>query len=142
MSKNPVVHFEMGYFDGERAKKFYEAAFGWKMKPLGPATGDYILAQTADTDATGLVESPGMINGGLYQKTESPHSHLPSVVVSVPDISEAIKAVEAAGGKILGSLYEDREPNKGPQLIPGVGLWITFMDTENNRLSLLQPTEM
>jgi predicted enzyme related to lactoylglutathione lyase len=29
-----------------------------------------------------------------------------------------------------------------PQDIPGVGLWISAMDTENNRFSVLQPKEM
>ncbi|MBS1687960.1 MAG: VOC family protein, partial [Bacteroidetes bacterium] len=35
MSKNPVVHFEMGYFDGARMKEFYEKAFGWQMQQMG-----------------------------------------------------------------------------------------------------------
>lgn len=142
MSKNPVVHFEMGYFDSARAKTFYETVFGWKMKPIGPAMGDYILAQTADSDANGLVNTPGTINGGLYHKTESPHSHLPSMVIPVADIKEAMKAVVTAGGTILGSIHEHHEAGMDPQIIPGVGLWITFLDTENNRVSLLQPIVM
>jgi predicted enzyme related to lactoylglutathione lyase len=142
MSKNPVVHFEMGYFDCNRAKKFYEDSFGWNMKPLGPAMGDYVLAQTAETDENGMVKTPGTINGGLYQKSESPMSQSPSVVISVSDIREAMKAVVAAGGKILGAMDENRENSMEPQMIPGVGLWITFQDTESNRVSMLQPMGM
>jgi predicted enzyme related to lactoylglutathione lyase len=28
-----------------------------------------------------------------------------------------------------------------PMMIPGVGLWISFEDTEKNRVSLLQPLQ-
>lgn len=138
MSQNPVTHFELGYFDSERVLQFYEAAFGWKMKALGPAKGDYILTRTTEIDEYGMVKTPGTINGGFYQKTENPLSHAPSVVISVPDIRSAMKAVEAAGGRLLaskdGTLHEDSEPIQ----IPGVGLWIAFEDTENNRVSLFE----
>ena len=139
MSKHPVVHFEMGYNDRERMKKFYSDAFGWGMQQLGPEMGNYVVAQTAETDEQGMVKTPGTINGGFYQKTENPLSHAPSVVISVDDIHESIKAVEAAGGKILGAMNEKGEHSMEPQNIPGVGLWISIMDTEDNRVSLLQP---
>jgi predicted enzyme related to lactoylglutathione lyase len=32
---NPVVHFEIGYNDRERMKKFYSSAFGWQMQQMG-----------------------------------------------------------------------------------------------------------
>lgn len=139
MSKNPVVHFEMGYFDRDRMKKFYETAFGWGMQQYGEDMGNYVVAQTADTDENGMVKTPGTINGGFYQKMESPMSHAPSVVISVPDIKAAMKAVEAGGGKILGAMDENGQQSMEPQMIPGVGLWISFQDTENNRVSLMQP---
>jgi len=40
MSKNPVVHFEMGYHDRDRMTKFYEKAFGWGMQQMGPEMGN------------------------------------------------------------------------------------------------------
>jgi predicted enzyme related to lactoylglutathione lyase len=52
----------------------------------------------------------------------------PSVVISVSDLKEAIKAVEDAGGKML----------REPQEIPGIGLWVSFEDSEGNRVSMLQ----
>ncbi len=136
---NPVVHFEMGYFDRERMKKFYESAFQWKMQQLGKEMGSYVVAQTAETDANGMVKTPGTINGGFYQKAESPGSHAPSVVISVHDIQAAIKAVKAAGGKILGAMDQSGKQSMEPQMIPGVGLWISIEDTEKNRVSMLQP---
>lgn len=141
MSKNPVVHFEMGYFDGDRMKKFYETAFGWNLVQMGPEMGNYIVAHTAETDDKGMVKTPGTINGGFYQKTENPLSQAPSVVIAVPDIKSAMKAVEAGGGKILGAMSGSGEMSMEPVMIPGVGLWISFQDTESNRVSLLQPGE-
>lgn len=139
---NPVIHFEMGYFDPERMKKFYETAFDWKLQQMGADMGNYILAGTTETDENGMVKTPGTINGGFYQKNENPLSHAPSVVISVPDIRSAMKAVEAGGGKILGAMDESGNPSMEPMMIPGVGQWISFEDTENNRVSLMQPMGM
>jgi len=49
-----------------------------------------------------------------------------------------MKGVEDAGGKILGSMNAKGEYVLEPQMIPGVGLWISVMDTEGNRVSILQ----
>jgi predicted enzyme related to lactoylglutathione lyase len=135
---NPVVHFEMGYNDKERMVKFYETALGWKTESMGPQMGNYVVAQTAETDANGMVQEKGAINGGFYQKTDDPLSHAPSVVVSVDDVRVSMKAVEDAGGKILGGMDQNGEHTLEPQMIPGVGLWISVEDTEGNRFSLLQ----
>jgi predicted enzyme related to lactoylglutathione lyase len=45
------------------------------------------------------------------------------------DIKESIKKVEGAGGKVLGEAIE----------IPNVGWFVSFFDTEGNRVSMLQP---
>lgn len=135
---NPVVHFEMGYNDRERMKKFYQDAFGWKMQQLGAEMGNYVVAQTAETDANGMVERPGAINGGFYKKT-GPSSEAPSVVIAVEDINASIEAVKANGGKILGGMDSAGNHTMEPTMIPGIGLWISIEDTEGNRVSLLQP---
>lgn len=135
---SPVVHFEIGYNDKERAAKFYETTFGWKLQRLGSDMGGYMVAQTTETDENGMVQAKGAINGGFYQKTDDPLSQAPSVVISVDDIHTSIQAVEAGGGKILGTMNEKGEHSMDPQMIPGVGLWISAMDTEGNRFSILQ----
>ena len=142
MSKNPVVHFEMGYEDRERMKSFYAEAFGWKMQQLGEEMGGYVVAQTAETDEKGMVKTPGTINGGFYKKTDDPLSHAPSVVIAVEDIKAAVEKVKASGGEILGAMGQDGSRSMEPQMIPGVGLWITIRDTEGNRVSMLQPNKM
>jgi len=136
---NPVVHFEMGYFDRERMKKFYSTAFGWQMQQFGDDMGNYVVAQTTDTDDKGMVTTPGTINGGFYAKTDNPDSHAPSIVVSVDDIKAAVEEVKKAGGKIKGGMTPDGQHTMEPTMIPGVGLWISCEDTEGNRFSILQP---
>lgn len=135
---NPVVHFEMGYFDRERMNKFYGTAFGWQLKQMGPDMGEYVVAHTTETDADGMIKTPGHINGGFYAKTDSPDSHAPSVVISVDDIKAAMKEVVEAGGKIKGAMDEKGEISMEPMMIPGIGLWISIEDTEGNRVSMLQ----
>jgi predicted enzyme related to lactoylglutathione lyase len=137
--KDPVVHFEMGYFDRERMKKFYATVFGWEYQQMGDDMGNYVVAHTTETDKDGMVKTPGNINGGFYGKTDNPDSHPPSVVISVDDIKVAMNDLKKAGGKIKGSMSPEGKPTMEPQMIPGVGLWISVEDTEGNRLSLLQP---
>ena len=143
MKPNPVVHFEMGYMDKDRMCKFYESVFGWRTKRMGEDMGGYVLATTTQTDEkSGRPTQPGSINGGFYKKTDNPLSHAPSVVVAVEDIRATMKTLEASGGKILGAMSSDGKQSMEPQMIPGVGLWMSVMDTEGNRLSLLQPMGM
>lgn len=128
MSKNPVVHFEMPYKDGKRVTEFYQKAFGWKMADTNEEMGNYIVAHAAETDENRMVKMPGTINGGFYDLKMAQASPQPSVVISVPDINTAVKDIEAAGGKLLGE----------PTDIPGIGLWVSFEDSEGNRVSILQ----
>ena len=131
MSDNPVVHFEMPYEDAERVAKFYKTAFGWNMNNMGKQMGDYVIAETAETGEDHMVKTPGTINGGFYPLSSAPQSKEPSVVVAVKDIKQAMEDVKKAGGELLGE----------PMEIPGIGLYVSFKDSENNRVSLLQPSE-
>lgn len=142
MKPNPVVHFEMGYNDKERMCTFYEKAFGWQLQRMGPDMGEYVVAMTGEGDPqTGRPTKPGYINGGFYKKA-GPDSEAPSVVIAVDDIHAAVEAVKAAGGRIMGGMLPDGTHTMEPTEIPGVGLWISARDTEDNRFSLLQPKGM
>ena len=111
--------------------RFYETTFGWKTEQLGPDMGDYVLVTTSETDKKRGPTKPGMINGGFYPKKDDWPAQYPSVVIAVDDINTSMKNVEAAGGKILGE----------PMEIPGYGLYVSFFDTEGNRVSMMQPNE-
>jgi uncharacterized protein len=129
MSKiDSVVHFEMPYDDRERMAKFYQGAFGWQMRMLGEEMGNYVLVTTTESDESGPKQA-GAINGSFYaRKADWPGQH-PSVVIAVDDIQTAMKKVAEAGGKMLGE----------PMEIPGIGQYVAFVDTEDNRVSMLQP---
>ena len=133
MSKmNPVVHFEMPAENRKRMAEFYINVFGWKIEQLGPEMGDYMLVSTSETDEKGFPKKPGMIGGGFYPKTDDANMHHPSVVVAVDDINKSIEKVVKAGGRVLGEAVE----------IPGIGMYVSFIDTEGNRNSMLQPSDM
>lgn len=127
---DPVVHFEMPYVDRDRAAKFYESVFGWKTQKLGEEMGNYLLVTTADKD--GSPDAPrGAINGGFYPKQPDAPA-VPSVVIGVGNIRESMAKVTRAGGKVLGD----------PMMIPGIGEYVNFRDTEGNQVSMLQPKQM
>ena len=125
---NAVVHFELPYDDRERIARFYETAFAWKLQKLGPDMGNYVLATTTEEDAVPDGRR-GAINGGFFQRSPDMPGQHPSVVIGVSDIQVAMNAVKQAGGQVLGT----------PMEIPGVGQYVAFVDTEGNRLSMLQP---
>jgi predicted enzyme related to lactoylglutathione lyase len=125
---NPVVHFEMPYDDRGRMAKFYESAFGWQTQMLGEDMGNYVLATTTETDQNGP-KRPGAINGGFFPRKPDWPAQYPSMVIAVDDINESIRKITDAGGKALGE----------PMGIPGVGQYVSFIDTEGNRVSVLQP---
>jgi predicted enzyme related to lactoylglutathione lyase len=123
---DPVVHFEIPADDVERAQKFYGSAFGWKVNSI-PGMG-YTLFHTTETDAKGMVKTPGNINGGMA-KRQGPIDRL-LITVQVADMEAAIKAVEKNGGKVI----------RGGEPVPGVGIAAYVKDTEGNTLGLIQPT--
>jgi predicted enzyme related to lactoylglutathione lyase len=123
---NPVVHFEMPAEDRKRMAGFYTRVFGWKTEQLGEDMGNYVLAITADSDEKGA-KKPGAINGGFFQKTDD--NPAPSVVIAVENVKQHMKVVEKAEGKVLGE----------PVDIPEVRLYVSFLDTEGNRVGMIQP---
>jgi uncharacterized protein len=126
---NPVVHFEMPYEDRDRMTKFYAAAFGWQTQMFGEDMNNYVLAMTTENDQSGRPKQPGAINGGFYPKREDWPAQYPSIVIAVDNIKESVRKVTDEGGKVLGE----------PMEIPGVGQYVSFFDTEGNRVTMLQP---
>ena len=125
---NPVVHFEMPAEDRKRMAQFYTKAFGWQTEMHGPDMGDYVSVTTTESDDNGP-KTRGAINGGFFPKKEDWPAQYPSVVIAVDDIEVAMDKVSDAGGKVLGE----------PMEIPGIGQYVSFSDTEGNRVSMLQP---
>ena len=126
---NPVVHFEMPSDDRQRMADFYTSAFGWQMQMFGEEMGNYVVATTGENDENGRPKLAGTINGGFYPRREDMPDQHPSIVIAVDDIRRGMQKVTDAGGKVLGEPVE----------IPGIGWYVSFIDTEGNRVSMLQP---
>ncbi len=126
---DPVVHFEMPAQDRKRMADFYSNVFGWQATMMGEEMGNYVTVKTAEVDENGMSKVPGTINGGFFPITPEMTDMHPSIVISVDNINTAMEKVEGAGGEVLGEPVE----------IPGIGKYVSFIDTEGNRASLLQP---
>lgn len=124
--KSPVVHFEMPFKDGKRTSSFYSKVFGWQMQNF-PDMGDYILATTAESDDKGPKKA-GSINGGFFPVGIGGANDT-SIVIEVEDIKSVILSIKKEGGKVTDEVKD----------IPGIGLYVSFMDSEGNRVGLMQP---
>ncbi len=128
----PVIHFELPANDNDRVRTFYEGVFGWRITPLGPEAGDFMLAFTVETDETNrMPRKPGAINGGFYKRSKPDEQT--KITILVDDIREVMKKVEAAGGKLLPAAQGGEVDE-----LPGVGLFATFIDTEGNRVTIYE----
>lgn len=120
---NSVVHFEIFASNVERARKFYERAFGWRFEAAGPP--DFYLL------TTGPRTDPGLTHG-LLAKRSAPAAqgslNAFRSTISVRSIADGMAAVEGAGGKLRSSVVE----------IPGVGKVVEFADTEDNVACILE----
>ena len=117
-----IVHFEIPFDDGERAQRFYADTFDWQLMPM-PEMG-YTIVLTGPSDPETGPTEPGFINGGLFQRGEGFTGS--NVVIDVPSIDEALKKVEAAGGRTV----------RERQAVGDMGFSAYFTDTEGNLVGL------
>jgi predicted enzyme related to lactoylglutathione lyase len=93
-----VVHFEIPYDDGDRARSFYKEIFDWELVTM-PEMGGYTLVMTGPSTDQGPSE-PGFINGGMLARSEAATSG-PVIVVDVPSIDESLGRITALGGTVV-----------------------------------------
>lgn len=117
-----VVHFEIPADDVARAKEFYSAVFDWQLQDMPDM--DYTIVQTTEVDQNQMPTTPGSINGGLMRRSQD--TPAPVLTVDVESIDQALKQVQAAGGRVVRERTE----------IPGMGAYAYFTDPEGNTLGL------
>jgi len=117
-----VVHFEIPFDEGDRARAFYQEAFGWNIVQM-PEMG-YTIVSTGPTSEQGSTSEPGYINGGMMQRSD--RSQGPVLVVDVDDIDAALAKVEQLGGKTV----QQRMP------VDKMGFAAYFNDPEGNLTGL------
>jgi uncharacterized protein len=117
-----VVHFEITADSPERAKKFYEQVFGWK---IASAPGmDYHMVMTGEVDENRMHKEKGVINGGMMKRM--PEIRNPVITIAVASIDESLKKLSTMGGKVV----------KGKSKVGDMGHSAYFRDTEGNILGL------
>src|SRR6478735_6237429 len=79
-----VVHFEIPFDDGDRARKFYSEAFGWTINEIPDL--HYTIVQTGPTEESGFPSDVGYIGGGMLRR-ESPTDR-PVITIDVDDIDD------------------------------------------------------
>ncbi len=107
-SPAPIVYFDIAGPAEARQPEFYEAVFGWTAGPGGaisaPVSGGN-LAGTLRTDPAAKI-----------------------IYIGVPDVTAALEAVAAHGGKIVAPRFE----------VPGVVVLGLFSDPAGNGMGLVE----
>ena len=121
-----VVHFEIPFDDGDRARSFYKEIFGWQLQTM-PEMGGYTLVTSGPSGDAGPTE-PGFINGGMLSR-EQAATPGPVIVVDVDSIDATLERIGGSGGSVVvakvpvgdmgfAAYFADPEGNV-------VGLWET-----------------
>lgn len=103
----PIVYFDIAGPDGAKLKDFYSTVFGWAI----------------DSHSSIAASSTGGLKGGIRQDPAEKVIYL-----GVPDIVEALRQIEASGGKTV-------VPRT---VVPGVVTFALFLDPAGNRLGLAE----
>jgi predicted enzyme related to lactoylglutathione lyase len=119
-----VVHFEIPFDDGDRAREFYREAFGWTINEIPEL--HYNIVQTGPTAEGGFPAEVGYIGGGML-KRESPTDR-PVITIDVEDIDAALAKIESLGGMTV----------LGRQDVGDMGWAAYFKDVEGNLMGLWQ----
>ncbi|MDF2179887.1 VOC family protein [Aliiglaciecola sp. CAU 1673] len=119
MNPNPVGWFEIPVTDMERAKAFYQSAFGYgfEMMDMGPEKMAMFPFDHEQPNCSGA-----LVKGAGYQ----PISQGILVYFSVEEVTQTLNKIEKAGGKTV----QEKMP------IGEHGFIGLFLDTEGNRLGL------
>lgn len=114
-----IIHFDISADNVERAKKFYEDLFKWKIEDH-PANPNYFIIETkTETGEKG-------ITGGIA-KREKDYQKITNFV-QVQSIDASIAKVKELGGQII-------EPKTA---IPTVGYIAGCKDTEDNIFGIIE----
>ncbi len=116
-----IIHFEINADDPLRAKGFYKKIFNWTIEKWdGPIEYWNIVAGEEDEEG---------INGGI-QRREAPNDQIFNYI-KVSSVDEYKKRIEENGGTIVTPKI----------IVPGVGYFYMFKDTEGNKLGIIQEDE-
>jgi len=117
-----VVHFEIPFDDGDRARSFYKELFDWQVMEM-PEMG-YTIVMSGPSSDSGPTES-GFINGGMLSREQGATSG-PVIVIDVDDIDAKLVKIEETGGATV----------VGKTAVGDMGFAAYFTDPEGNVMGL------
>jgi predicted enzyme related to lactoylglutathione lyase len=118
-----VVHFEIPFDDGDRARSFYKEIFDWQLVTM-PEMGGYTLVTSGPSGDQGPTE-PGYINGGMLSRDQAATGG-PVIVVDVPSIDASLEKIGQLGGAVVA----------GKTPVGDMGFAAYFTDPEGNVVGL------
>ena len=118
-----VVHFEIPFDDGDRARAFYSDVFDWQIQTMPEM--QYTIVSTGPSGDQGPTE-PGYIGGGMMQRQEPVGT--PVITLAVDDIDKTMATIEEHGGSSVA-----------PKMaVADMGFAAYFRDSEGNLMGLWQ----
>jgi uncharacterized protein len=118
---NNLSHFAIPADDVERAKRFYERVFGWRIEAWGPP--EFYLIFTDGDRPSGSIDRRDDLAAA---RGDASHAQSGGIgwecTIAVDDLRAIKSAIVKHGGKLV---HDERE-------IVGVGTLIRFADTEGN----------
>ena len=117
-----VVHFEIPFDDGDRARSFYKELFGWQVMEMPEMS--YTIMSTGPSGDQGPTE-PGYIGGGMLSRQQAATSG-PVVVIDVDSIDETLARIGERGGSTV----------VGKTPVGDMGFAAYFTDPEGNVMGL------
>ena len=115
MPHGKICYLEIPATTGKAAAEFYQTIFGWKVR----ARGDGNLA----------FDDSGAGSGTWVEARDRTPDERTRVYIMVDTITEALKQIEAAGGRTLTPRTE---------IGPGMGAFAAFADPTGNEFGLYE----
>jgi hypothetical protein len=119
-----VVHFEVPYDDGDRARSFYAEVFGWQIHSMPEM--QYDMVSTGPVTDQGMPSEPGYVGGGMTQRSDIVSR--PVITIEVDDVNDTLARVRSSGGSAVGE----------PIPVGDMGVAAYFQDSEGNLMGIWQ----
>jgi predicted enzyme related to lactoylglutathione lyase len=119
---NHVAHFAIPADDVERAKRFYERVFKWRIEAWGPPDFYVIFTEGAEKPTGSIGKRDDLVAARRDSSLPKSGGIGWECTVAVDDLAPIKAAIIKNGGRIVHDEYE----------IVGVGTLIRFADTEGN----------
>ena len=119
-----VVHFEVPYDDGDRARRFYGDVFGWQIRSMPEM--QYDMVSTGPVSDQGMPSEPGYVGGGMTQRGDIVDR--PVITIQVDDMDDTLARVRSSGGSAVDE----------PIPVGDMGVAAYFQDSEGNLMGLWQ----